>query len=499
MLRNRIVAAAFLASVSLTACAGLKDALTAHVDFAARAGSQELSGTRLAQMIASSGIKPRKDIALAITNLWVNYQLLGQAGAKGDTLGDNKLGDAAMWAQIGQIKSQRFMEAVAKTYPKADSSGYEKRYNNGELLDARHILFKAMKSEKPAVRDSAKREAQRVLKMVNVGNFEAMAKKYSADGSAAQGGELGPFEKARMVPEFSNAVVALKPGEISGVIESEFGYHIIERETWADAKEKVTAEFSKSTTQKAESIYFDAMDKGQKLEVKPGTAKLVKALAEDIDSYRNDRTVVATARNGDLTAGQLAQWIAAFPPRANIRQQIGQAPDSVIPVFVHNVMRNELIMRAADSAKIVVDTTELGGIRNAFHSAVMSSMGSLRLSPAMLADSAKTPAEREKLAASRVEAYMDALLKNQAQFVDIAEPVAIALRKHFEARVVMAGVERAVADAEKLVAKADSIKKANQPSSVVPMPGDPTAAPAAKAPAKPDTGKPAAKPAAKKP
>ena len=503
MLRNRFVAAAFLASVSLTACAGLKDALTAHVDIAARAGSQDLSSTRLAQLIASSGVKPRKDIAMAIANLWVNYQLLGQAGAKGDTLGDPKLADAAMWAQIGQIKSAKFMEAVAKTFPAADSSTYEKRYNDGELLAARHILFMSnAKTDKPAQRDSAKREAQRVLKQVTVANFEAMAKKYSKDGSAAQGGDLGVFPKGAMVPVFEQGVLALKPGDVSGVIESEYGYHIIKRETWAEAKAKVSATFAKSKNQAAESTYFGAMEKGAKLEVKPGIAKLVKSVAEDVDSYRNDRTVVATARSGDFTAGQLAQWIAAFPPRADIRRQIASAPDSVIPVFVHNVVRNELIIRAADSAKIKIDSADMAGIRNAFHGAVMASMTGLKLSPANLADSAKTQPEREKLAAGRVEAYMEALLKNQAQFIDIAEPVAIALRKHFEARVVSAGIDRAVAEADKLVAKADSVKKATQPASVVPLPGDPATATASPAP-KPDAkGTPKAdpsKPAAKKP
>jgi hypothetical protein len=122
-------------------------------------------------------------------------------------------------------------------------------------------------------------------------------------------------------------------------------------------------------------------------------------------------------------------------------------------------------------------------------------MNSLRVSPAALADSAKTTSEKERLAAARVEAYLDLLLKNQAQFVDVSEPVSSALRKKFEARVVTAGVVRAVAEAEKVKAKADSAKAAAMPSTVVPMPGAPVPAPAPKA----DTAKPAAKPAAKKP
>jgi hypothetical protein len=232
------------------------------------------------------------------------------------------------------------------------------------------------------------------------------------------------------------------------------------------------------------------MEKGAKVEVKPNAAKTVKALAEDIDGYREDKTVIATSHNGDLTAAKLAKWVAAFPPQARIREQITQAPDSAIPYFVKNVMRNEMVLRAADSAKVQLDTADVNNIRRSFRGSLMGAMNSLRVSPAALADSAKTTSEKERLAAARVEAYLDLLLKNQAQFVDVSEPVAIALRKKFEARVVTAGIERAVAEAGKAKAKADSAKAATMPSTVVPMPGapapaagaTPTPAPAAKKP-----------------
>jgi hypothetical protein len=277
---------------------------------------------------------------------------------------------------------------------------------------------------------------------------------------------------------------------VSGLVQSQFGFHIIKRETWAEAKDKFTATYGKGANQAAESTFLANMEKGAKVEVKPNAAKTVKALAEDIDGYREDKTVIATSHNGDLTAAKLAKWVAAFPPQARIREQITQAPDSAIPYFVKNVMRNEMVLRAADSAKVQLDTADVNNIRRSFRGSLMGAMNSLRVSPAALADSAKTTSEKERLAAARVEAYLDLLLKNQAQFVDVSEPVAIALRKKFEARVVTAGIERAVAEAGKAKAKADSAKAATMPSTVVPMPGapapaagaTPTPAPAAKKP-----------------
>jgi peptidyl-prolyl cis-trans isomerase D len=502
MSRIRLRAAALAALFTVTACAGLKDALTAHVDVAARAGSQELSSTRLAQLMTSAGVPPRKDIALAIANLWVNYQLLGQAAAKGDTLAEQATIDEAMWAQIAQLKSKKFYEAVAKSFTNgADTAGMEAKYNGGAMMAAKHILFPAQAGVmKPTQIDSVRKEAEKVLKGTNVANFEAQAQKYSKDGSASQGGELGVFGKGAMVPEFEKGVMALKPGEISpALVQSQFGFHIIKRETYAEAKEKFIAAFAQTSTAAAESTYLAKVEESAKVVVKDGAAKTVKAIAEDVDAFRDDKTVVATSRVVDLNAGRLARWIAAFPPQARIREQIAQAPDSTIPYFVKNVMRNELVLHAADSAKMQIDTQDVTGIRKAFIGSVTSTMAGLKIAPAMLADSAKSTSEKERLASSRIEAYMDQLLKNQAQFVDLSEPVAIALRRKFDARVVQAGIDRAVTEATALKAKEDSAKKAGLPTSVVPMPGA-GGAPASAAPAAPaatpapDTGKKAAAP-----
>ena len=488
MSRIQLRAAALVTTFAVTACAGLKDALTAHVDLVARAGSQELSTQRLVQMMTAAGVPPKKEVAVAISNLWVNYQLLAQAGAKGDTIGDNRAVDDAMWAQIAQLKSKKFYENVAKSFPAVDASTFEAKYNDGAMLAARHILFMAQAGQmKPTQIDSVKREAEKVLKMVNATNFAEMAKKYSKDGSAAQGGDLGVFSKGQMVPEFEKGLLALKPGDVSGLVQSQFGFHIIKRETWAEAKDKFTATYGKGASQAAESTFLANMEKGAAVEVKPNAAKTVKALAGDIDGYRDDKTVIATSHAGDLTAAKLAKWVAAFPPQARIREQISQAPDSAIPYFVKNVMRNELVLRAADSAKVQLDTADVNNIRRSFRGSLMGAMNSLRVSPAALADSAKTTSEKQRLASARVEAYLDLLLKNQAQFVDVSEPIAIALRKKFETRVVTAGIDRAVADANKAKAKADSTKAAAMPATVVPMPGDPAPAPKA------DSATPAAK------
>jgi peptidyl-prolyl cis-trans isomerase D len=100
------------------------------------------------------------------------------------------------------------------------------RQPHDETVDASHILFKV---EDPAKDAEVRTRAEQVLKQVQAGgDFAELAKKYSEDtGSAQQGGNLGPFTRGRMVKEFENAAFSLKSGEVSGLVRTQFGYHII--------------------------------------------------------------------------------------------------------------------------------------------------------------------------------------------------------------------------------------------------------------------------------
>jgi len=103
-------------------------------------------------------------------------------------------------------------------------------------IGARHILVmhKASKSKPENVtrtRDEAKQRAQKALLEIRGGlAFEQAVAQYSDEpGAAERGGDLGMFERHIMVKQFSDAAFALKVGEVSEVVETPFGFHIIKR------------------------------------------------------------------------------------------------------------------------------------------------------------------------------------------------------------------------------------------------------------------------------
>jgi len=97
-----------------------------------------------------------------------------------------------------------------------------------ERVHARHILLKT-DGKSDAEKKALKAKAEDLLKQLKNGaDFAELAKKYSDDGSKDQGGDLGWFVRNQMVPEFDSVAFSLKPKELSGVVTSQFGYHIIQ-------------------------------------------------------------------------------------------------------------------------------------------------------------------------------------------------------------------------------------------------------------------------------
>lgn len=117
-------------------------------------------------------------------------------------------------------------EADAKAFYEANVS----RYTAAEERRARHILIKADKAAAPDVRQKARAQAEALVTQArqNPKAFADLARRNSQDeGSAAQGGDLDFFSRGAMTKSFEDAVYAMKPGEVSNVVETEFGYHVI--------------------------------------------------------------------------------------------------------------------------------------------------------------------------------------------------------------------------------------------------------------------------------
>jgi parvulin-like peptidyl-prolyl isomerase len=121
-----------------------------------------------------------------------------------------------------------------------------------ELWRASHILVPT-EEEAKSIADSISRGA----------SFESLAREKSMDATASRGGDIGYFRKGQLVPEFETAALSLKPGELSPMVHSQFGYHVIKltgkKDSDIEPYEKVKAKIVEELKKSKRSELFDQL------------------------------------------------------------------------------------------------------------------------------------------------------------------------------------------------------------------------------------------------
>lgn len=164
--------------------------------------------------------------------------------------------------------------------PEAVNDFYQKnqdKFQQGPRVRASHILISFPQNADAAAKQQAKTKAEGILKDLKAGkDFAAAAKESSQDpGSAVNGGDLGFFEKGQMVPPFEQAAFALNPGEMSELVESQFGYHIIkvaEKQTQRmvpldEAKGQIEQYLSQQNRQAETEVFVNTLKTKAKIEI----------------------------------------------------------------------------------------------------------------------------------------------------------------------------------------------------------------------------------------
>jgi peptidyl-prolyl cis-trans isomerase C len=133
------------------------------------------------------------------------------------------------------IATQQFVEKEIVTGITVSEKEIKDYYENNktemmqpEQVRASHVLIKTNPGATQAEKDNAKKDMEQIVARIKKGeDFATIAKEKSQCPSSAQGGDLGFFGRGQMVKPFETAAFALKPGEVSDIVETGFGYHVI--------------------------------------------------------------------------------------------------------------------------------------------------------------------------------------------------------------------------------------------------------------------------------
>ncbi|RME42954.1 MAG: peptidyl-prolyl cis-trans isomerase, partial [Deltaproteobacteria bacterium] len=144
--------------------------------------------------------------------------------------------------------ASRYLDGI-EISPEQIAAFYEEnrdRFRVEEEIHARHILVKSSPDASAAEDEAARKKAEALLAKIRQGaDFASVARENSDDlSNRDKGGDLGFFGRGRMVPPFEDAAFALLPGEVSDVVKTRFGYHIIKLEEKREARQKSLEEVS---------------------------------------------------------------------------------------------------------------------------------------------------------------------------------------------------------------------------------------------------------------
>ena len=166
-------------------------------------------------------------------------------------------------------------EVVDKiTIPEADLRRFYQqnleRFTSPATVQISHILIEAAPEASAAEKTKARERAEAVRKRLLAGeDFAALAKSQSSCPSKEEGGDLGVFGQQELLPEFAAALAGIKPGELSPVVETSFGFHVLKLvarnsarvSTFDEAREKIESYLKQERTQQAIADYVSELKK----------------------------------------------------------------------------------------------------------------------------------------------------------------------------------------------------------------------------------------------
>ncbi len=397
-MRLRLSFSLLIAAVTAAAaCTGARQAFEGHRDVVARVDGYELTIDQAARLlsVADERIAPAKpSVVDPLTDLWIGYTLLASELASPDTFRDVDLSALTQFnldqELVWKMRDDRIMSRIIP-----DDSALREMFEEEQpytRVRAYQILIKVPESASPAEIDSLKRVADGLRQRALAGeSFEQLARRYSQDPTtAAKGGDLGWVFKGRLLPELERAVLHMKPGEISEVLRSSVGFHIIKvgqrnEPDFEEVRDEYRMAIIDREVTPREDAFIDSLFQAAHVRFADDAVALVRRMVFDprlerLTSAERD-AVLARYRGGELTLGEWADFVQRHSPEAR-RAFAGDTAS--VRRFLHEMIRNELLVKAAHDLgyslpKAKVDSLRENGMRDLHTAAAVSGLRRSRL------------------------------------------------------------------------------------------------------------------------
>ena len=447
-------ASAAVVLFTATGCSGLSDALTGHTDVVARAAGQELRVEQLTNMVgAVPDIPADPQVVRAVTDLWVDYTLLAAAVSEDSTLAaldlEQFIEPVREQALVMQLRDQ-----VIQADTVFDDAEIARRWETegpSAEIRARHILLRTATDASTEQRDSVRQEAESLRSRAAGGeSFAELAAQHSQDtGSAVQGGDLGFFSRGRMVEQFEEAAFALEAGQLSDVVETPFGFHVILVEERRQPEiggelENFRNYLVQTALQDAEVAYLDSLSASAGIEIQEGGLAAVKEIAAQPSINlrgRAARREIATYDGREFTAADFADFVRMQQPQ--VQNAFATAPDDQLEEGIRQLVQMELLLVEAEKLGISISEAEDTQIRTEARMAIQELLDATGFAEAGRAGATETELDQH------VAAIVEGVISGQAPYIPLGR-LGFALRDAYDFEINAPAIVAVTAQLEQI-------------------------------------------------
>lgn len=425
-------------------------------DEVASAGAFVLTVEDAARLLAPVSSLPNElDVAESTIDFWTDYTLLALA-----VNGEGVLDELDTGPLLELERARQTVLRLREEMIQVDTSITEEEL--GELFEeerpreevrARHILLSVAPATTQGREDSLRALAEDLRDRARAGeDFAQLAEQFSEDpGSAVRGGDLGFFGRGAMVAPFEEAAFALEPGEVSDVVRSEFGFHVIRleerrRPSFEEMADLYRAQVQARRMMVAESIYLEEVEGPAEVRVVDGAIELSRQIAEDPEenlSGREASVPLTSYATGEFTAGEYREFLFSQP--AEIWQQIALAGDDEIDRMLRELTRDRVLLAEAESVGIVLTEEEDADIASELVEQYVLIADFLGID-SLRVESGETMAD---VVEREVASLMERLVTSEQDIIPLGA-MARPLRRRFGNRVAEGAAERIVARVSEL-------------------------------------------------
>lgn len=316
----------------------------------ARAGGNELTADWLAEAIAEGEVATQPTAVERWAWLWVQCSLYLQRLAEGDSLVDTTTVLEAMWPEVLEATVNNYYDRLLAERLVVTESTIDSAYNAGDHRLIDHILVAGGPPYPPDEDARRQRLARSLEARLRAGSpWEDEALQTDDPATRNSEGRLGVITVGETMPEFERTAFSLAPGEMSGVVQTEFGYHIIRRPALDDVRDEYREAITEVLVQRWKEAFLANLETQRELRVlEDGPAIMRYAADRPIRILALEPgDVIGTYEGGKLTDVTFVGWLQALPSWEHMT--IEGAGDQELKQMARVAMQNEILYLEAKS------------------------------------------------------------------------------------------------------------------------------------------------------